>query len=523
MRRGWMTVLAAALLWPAGSGLRAQEAAVTGSEVSLAAGAATLELELADGSARVVTLRDGQLLIDGEVSGEYEPGGGLDGSWRALLTSPALFEGSDLADRLAEWVPESGGEADAASASALEALFDRLAEGADRTAANIAPDAGAAQEAEVGGGGPVAIAPGTVTSISDLTRRVGLMSRQLERLGGEVGHIEDNLALLVHDDFTIGAGEQVDGNVAVLSGDLDLEGTVGGDVLLLDGSLNLGPSARIEGDVLQVGGDLVDAGGTVAGEIVSLVAGDLADLVSGEIAADLAEDVEVPVHINIQPGGRGFFGSIGYNISRAIGGVLASLVWLLALAFLGFIVVYFFRSRLEVVAEVVRADTARSFGVGLAGQLLVLPILLVLVVGIITWLVIPVFALAVALAIPAGYLAVAHALGEAAQEQDFRWLDRFHLRRATSYHYVFTGLIFLVAPFAIGSALYVLGGHLGFVRGLMFFAAGLLTWAALTTGFGGILITRAGSRGRRASRAEYEDLFSAPDSFDTRPEEEASA
>jgi len=519
-----MAVLAAALLWPAGSGLEAQEAALTGSEVSLAAGAATLELELADGSTRVVTLRDGKLLIDGEVSGAYEPGGSLDGSWRALLTNPALFEGSDLADRLADWVPESGGEAETASASTLEALFDRLAEGSNRTAANAPAEASAAQEAApVGGGGPVAIAPGTVTSISDLTRRVERMSQQLERLGGEVGHLEDDLALLVHDDYTIGAGQRVDGNVAVLSGDLDLEGTVAGDVLLLDGSLNLGPSARVEGDVLQVGGDLVDAGGTVAGEIVSLVAGDFGDLVSGEIAADLAEDVEVPVHVNVPMGGRGFFGSVGHNISRAIGGVVASVLWLLALAFLGSIVVYFFRSRLEVVADVVRADTARSFGVGLAGQLLVLPILLVLVVGIVTWLVIPVFALAVALAIPAGYLAVAHAVGEAAQEQNFRWLDRFHLRRASSYHYVFTGLIFLIAPFAIGSVLYLLGGTLGFVRGLMFFAAGLLTWAALTTGFGGILITRGGGRGRRASRVEYEDLFTAPDSFDAAPEGEASA
>lgn len=201
---------------------------------------------------------------------------------------------------------------------------------------------------------------------------------------------------------------------------------------------------------------------------------------------------------------------------------MAAVVWLLALAVLGFVVVYFFRSRLEVAAAVVRMDTVRSFGVGLAGQLLVLPILLLLVVGIVTWLVIPVYALAVALAIPAGYLAVAHAVGEGVQEQRFDWMDRFNnLKGSSAYHYVFKGLVFLLAPFAIASVLYLLGGMLGFVRGLMFFAATVLTWAAVTTGFGAIIITRGGGRKGRASQADFDDLFSTPDSFES--EGEASA
>ena len=113
MRRVWMVAVAVAL-WPAGAGLIAQEAAISGSEVSLAAGAASLELALADGGSRIISLREGELLIDGEVQGSYEPDGDLDSSWRSLLTSPALFEGSGLADRLAEWVPDVSGEAEEA-------------------------------------------------------------------------------------------------------------------------------------------------------------------------------------------------------------------------------------------------------------------------------------------------------------------------------------------------------------------------------------------------------------------------
>ncbi len=56
-----------------------------------------------------------------------------------------------------------------------------------------------------------------------------------------------------------------------------------GDVLVLDGTLTLSSSANVRGDILQVGGEVIDAGGTVSGEIVSLVAGDVGSLVSGDI------------------------------------------------------------------------------------------------------------------------------------------------------------------------------------------------------------------------------------------------
>ncbi len=462
MRRGWMVAVAVAFLWPAGAGLLAQEQGVTGSTVSLAAGAASLELALADGGTRVISLREGDLLVDGEVQGSYEPGGTLDSSWRSLLTSPALFEGAGLADRLAEWVPVASGDAEASSGSALEDLFDRLAENSNRTVAAALPETATI---DIAGGGQVPIAPGRITSLGELTRGVELLGRQLEGLSGQVTGLEENLALVVHDDYTVGAGQHIEGNIALLSGDLNLEGTVDGDILVLEGILTLGPSSSVSGDILQIGGDIVDAGGSVSGEMVSLLAGDLGSLVSGDFEVDLADEIDIPVRVNVRSSDRGFFGSIGHNIGHAISGIMAAVVWLLALSALGFVVVYFFRSRLEVAAGVIRTDTVRSFGVGLAGQLLVLPILLLLIVGIVTWLVIPVYALAVALAIPAGYLAVAHAVGEAVQEQRFDWMDRFNnLRGSSSYHYVFKGLLFLLAPFAIGSALYLLGGMLGFAR-----------------------------------------------------------
>lgn len=369
-------------------------------------------------------------------------------------------------------------------------------------------------------GGQIAIAPG-VMSLRDLTRSVDVLRESLERLGTQAAGVDKNLALVVHDDYAIGTDRIVSGNLALLSGDLELDGTVEGSVLVLDGTLTLGASALVEGDVLQVGGEIVESGGRVTGELVSLVAGDVADLIESEIAAEADRATPPPARVRVSSDGPGFVGRIGHNIGRAFAGLFGALAWWLALGTLGLAVVYFFRQRLEVVADTVRTDMVRSFGIGLAGQLLVIPVLLLLVIGIVTWLVIPAYALAVALAIPAGYLAVAHGVGETVAEQRYDWMERYNLRRTNSYYYVFSGLAFLLAPFAIGSVLYLLGGMMGFVRGLMFFAAGVLTWAAVTTGFGAILLTRAGGRRSGRTAADYDDLFAAP-SFDE-PEGEASA
>ena len=506
----------AAFVWPAAAGLVAQET-VSGSAVSLSSGAATLELELAEGGSRVISLEDGRVLIDGETVGSYDAGGALETSWRALLGDPGLFGDAGLADRLAEWRPEAAGQAEISSAEALEAMFDRLARGPDRAMA--LPETATVAGPE---GGKVTIAPG-IASLDALTRRIEVLRRSLDRLGGEAEGVGENLALVVHDDYTIGPDQVVEGNLALLSGNLQLEGAVTGDVLVLDGTLTLAPSGRVDGDVLNVGGDILSEGGRVAGEMVSLIDAHLADAVAAEIAADVDASTPVRVRVDTDYEGPGFFGRIARNVGRAIGGILAVLAWLLALGALGVAVVYFFRERLECVADTVRSDMTRAFGVGLAGELLVIPVLLLLVVGIVTWLVIPVYALAVALAIPAGYLAVAHAVGEMAVERRFDWMERLKLRRTNSYYYVLNGLGLLLAPFAAGAVLYLLGAMLGFVRGLTFFAAGVLTWAAVTTGFGGIILTRAGSRRGHRRTMDIDEMFADGPPGDEAAGGEASA
>ena len=509
VRRG--AVSAAVLLglvFVTGQEAIAQDNPVYGSAVTMSSSEATLELDLATGETRTISFRDGDVLVDGNVSGSYEANGELEQSWRQLLRNPEVLDADAVDELLLDWSPPSG--ANSLSSSAIAAALGFLRPSA--------PEAALADESTaVGdlGDGRVAIAPG-IRSLDGLTRSMEQLHRSLARIGSHALVSGEDVALVIHDDYVIDAGQVIEGDLALLDGDVVLEGTIRGDAIVLDGELTLAEGARIEGDLLQVGGDVLREGGVVVGELVS-VSFDLEDFGDFEGLADLADmDVDVSVaqdvRVRTERHSRGFFGRVGHNIGHAVGGIAITVAWLIGLGLLGAAVVYFFRPRLEVVADTARLDLARSFGVGLAGQLLFVPIGLVLVVGIVTWLVLPFYVLGAALAIPAAFIAAAHATGEVFDLRRYDWVERLNLRRSNSYWYVWTGIALLLAPFAIGSAMYLFGGLLGFLRGLVFFAGGVITWGAMTAGLGALLLSRGGSRKEYVDDAAA-DLFAEAGDF----------
>jgi hypothetical protein len=200
------------------------------------------------------------------------------------------------------------------------------------------------------------------------------------------------------------------------------------------------------------------------------------------------------------------------HVGRGVAGVLSMLVTFAVLFGLGFATVFFGgRPYLEAVADATRHATTRSFLVGLAASFLVVPafvlgivVLAVSIIGIPVLLVwIPAFPLAVVLGTLLGYLAVAHGVGEALAERRFYGGDWFS--RANSYYYLLTGLGLLLVLFIAANVIEMAGPWLGFIQGILVFLGVVLTWAAATTGFGAVLITRAGSRplpGRRGAESE---------------------
>jgi len=189
------------------------------------------------------------------------------------------------------------------------------------------------------------------------------------------------------------------------------------------------------------------------------------------------------------------------HVFRGISGILRwALVYGVVFA-IAFATIYFGGRRyIETVADTARSATTRSLLIGLAASFLIIPAwilgmlaLAISIVGIpalIAW--VPLFPVAVGLAVLLGYIAVAHATGEALAERRFYATDWF--QRGNSYYFLMTGLGVLVAPFVIVNVFRMAGPWLGFIGGIFFVVGAIMTWAALSIGLGAVLLTRGGTR-----------------------------
>lgn len=192
-----------------------------------------------------------------------------------------------------------------------------------------------------------------------------------------------------------------------------------------------------------------------------------------------------------------FFGHIG----RGIAGILSVLVTYAVLFGIGFATIVLGGRRfIEGVGDTARHATVRSGLVGLAASFLVVPAfvlgiiaLVISIIGIPALLVfVPLFPLAVVLAVLLGYLGVAHAAGEAFAERRFSGEEWY--RKGNSYYFLLAGLGLLLALFLGAHILELTGPLLGFLQGILMFLGVVLTWAVSTIGLGAVLISRAGSR-----------------------------
>ena len=274
--------------------------------------------------------------------------------------------------------------------------------------------------------------------------------------------------------------QSVTEGVAVLRGDVDVFGTVEGDVLAVRGDVVVHPGARVTGDAASVLGTVrVLPGGQVAGSAQSYAQAPPRLLgVGGE-----RETPDSPLR-----------------------GLTLTLGWLAILLLIGIGVLVSGSTYLDGVAETLQAGVGRSLAAGLAGQLLVLPALVTLIVLLAVTLVgilaiplgIVAFVLATAGLLTLGFLAVAFVTGRALTGGPGGL--RATAARGAALRALTIGLaIYLVLWFATAAlqAVPVLALVLRMV------ALGV-TWVAVTAGFGATLLSRAGTRtpGRSAPRKD---------------------
>ena len=267
------------------------------------------------------------------------------------------------------------------------------------------------------------------------------------------------------------AGEIVDGDVVAVGGSVDVDGTVEGDVTAVGGSVTLGPGALVDGEVTSIGGRIErGSGARITGSVNEVAFG--------------APHFRMEPHDVMGP----FF--------TGLGGLFGTVIWIIFLGLLTCLAFLLARRPIERMEYRVATSPWKAAVVGLLGQMLFIPALLITIVilvisiiGIPLLLLIPFALVAILIGILLGFTAVAKHLGHAA-ERRFGWDHR----NAYLSVLVGVGLIMLISFF--GSALGVAGGPLGIFATVLTILGFVVQYIAWTIGFGVLLLTRFGMRYR---------------------------
>lgn len=499
-----LTALLALLALPVAPGTaQAQEHPLVSNQVAVSRDDATLELELVDDRRLEISFREGEVLVDGVAVGEYEPDGSLETAWRSLLGDAVALNDGPLARALRAWEPPTDLEGDALE---MGRLVDRTLEERLALSEAPAPDPGMGQEAP-----------------REDREVLGELLRRTDRLEGLAEALENlslgDVRIHVDEDVRVEAGEELDATLVVVDGDLEVRGTVDGDVVLTDGSLRIYEGGLITGEVRLVDGRVFRNGGEIEGAVRNVGPGELEeDRESLEELRDrIRDEVRSEIRSEFRNEFRGRDSGVGFlaplrNVGRGIAGLLQNLISLAIVGVLAVLVIHFFPEKLEVIAENARRNPGRAAVVGVAGSFLLLPVwilgmvaLAISIIGIpalLAW--IPLFPLAACVAAGIGYLAVARIVGQWIAEQRFQGLE--FLRPSNAVHAVIAGLAAFTLPFAAANVVQMGGHWLDFVEGLFIAVGSVAGVVAVVVGFGAVLITRGGRRPAYGPAAEPFDL-----------------
>jgi hypothetical protein len=272
------------------------------------------------------------------------------------------------------------------------------------------------------------------------------------------------------DSFTVGPRQvapssTIRGPVAVAQGAVDVYGHVDGDVFVLDGDATVHRGAVVTGDVVAIGGRVAVDGGRVDGEIRMLSA---------------------PSGTPAGTGGAPL--TTWQSIKLVIG-------WFAVLVIIGLGVMIFAEPNMDGVVQTMERSFARAFWFGVLGEIMALPALLLLCIGLLLTilgaLLIPFaivsYAIAVAGLLALGFLAVARLTGSIwsrPQNGTPASTRAANLRSLLIGVTVYMGLWLLAAIFTwqpVASAI---------LRGV----ALAVSWVAVTVGLGAAMLSRAGTR-----------------------------
>jgi hypothetical protein len=279
---------------------------------------------------------------------------------------------------------------------------------------------------------------------------------------------------------TVPAGTTVNGTI-VARGPIIVAGTVNGSVVSLAGSVTIERGGLVTGDALSVDGQVI-AQGVVQGEMRTM-----SSLPTLFAAAAPALVARTPFQRTMDSA-RMVAATFGVLLIVAIG------------------VLLFAGSNLDEVVSTLELRFARAFWVGLLGQVLLLPALVVLVVALALTLIgvllipfaIVAYGIAVIGLLTLGFLAVARLVGGSVN-RDGDATPRARALTALAIGVAVFFVLWMVAALLTWSPL---------AATVIRAAALAMTWVAVTLGFGAALLSRAGTHRRVAAGARPVELAS---------------
>lgn len=482
---GWAACLASLVFAPPGAA-GGQQGQIVANRVEVSSRAASLHLELSSGDRLEIEFSDGVATANGALLGRYELEGAADRAWRELLEAAMPLGPEPMARALARWRPGDGlPDADREILGDVDRLLEEtFAEAARHGVRSPNPTPG-----------------GDRFQDRDEDRARALLRFMLRHghvsgLGPEDLDVE-SLQFALGEDWLVPPGTSVDGSILVAAGDLSVGGRIRGHAIVVDGTVLLEEGGRVDGDIRLVDAELEHRGGSLLGQVVHV----LRETDDHEVE-DARSRHQREAWTNDRHQGRGW--GVASRVGRATKGVFEAALSFLVLACLALLSTRLAGDRVDVVAQAVGDNPARSAVVGFAGSFLVLPIyvlgmvvLAITIVGIpvlLAWL--PLFPVVVAAAGAVGYVAASGHVGRWVLGQEISKLERVDRHNPT--HVKLVGIAALTAPFAVGAVVRAVP-WVGWLGSLLQALGTLGCMAAVVVGLGAVIITRGGRR----SAGEY--------------------
>jgi hypothetical protein len=273
-------------------------------------------------------------------------------------------------------------------------------------------------------------------------------------------------------NIQVAADEEVREAVVVVGGSLRVDGRVRDGLVVVGGNLDLGPQADVRGDVVLVGGRLTrDPRAQVRGSVSDISIGDWRSWTIGGL--------HLPI---VTFGGFGRWLSLFGAIFRvALLGLLMAMVIVVA------------RAPVARVGRAAAAEPGRAFVLGLATEILFVPILIIGSIGLIVTIIgiplvvilVPLAFLACFIALLLGFTALACRIGE--------WVeDRLGWRGHSAILATAIGLLLIVGPTMLSRMLGVGPEPVRVAAFGLLMAGVMLEFIIWTIGLGAALMTGFG-------------------------------